>query len=100
MSSNTVGSSLPTAALAVWLLDTVKFFFLSAMGVYMPYLGVTMKTSSLDGKFDFGIGKKSFWSVELSGRKWEDGCSNRGFFFRHSLGFFVDGFLVMAEVGA
>merc|ERR1719266_3009011 len=35
-------------------------------------------TSSLGGKLDFGIGMKS-WLVQLSGRKWEDGCSDTGF---------------------
>merc|ERR550519_1240676 len=74
----------------------------SATGVYIPYLGVTMNTSSLAGRFDFGIGMKSLRSPEeLLGRKWEEGCSNNrvGFFFLHSRGFFVGGLLVIGEVG-
>merc|ERR1719490_719222 len=74
----------------------------SATGVYIPYLGVTMNTSSLAGRFDFGIGMKSLRSPEeLLGRKWEEGCSNNrvGFFFLHSCGFFVGGLLVIGEVG-
>ena len=57
-----------------------------------------MNTSSLGGKFDFGIGMKSSWCEELVGRKCEEGCSNSGFFFLHSLGFLVDGFRVIGEV--
>ena len=75
----------------------------SATGVYIPYLGVTMNTSSFAGRFDFGIGMKSLRSpeLELSGRKWEDGCSNNneGFFFLHSRAFLVTVLLVMGEVG-
>ena len=74
----------------------------SATGVYIPYLGVTMNTSSLAGRFDFGIGMKSLRSPEeLFGRKCEEGCSNNrlGFFFLHSTGFFVGGgLLVIGEV--
>ena len=74
----------------------------SATGVYIPYLGVTMNTSSFAGRFDFGIGMKSLRSpeLELSGRKWEDGCSNNneGFFFLHSRAFLVTVLLVMGEV--
>jgi hypothetical protein len=61
-----------------------------------------MNTSSLAGRFDFGIGMKSLRSPEeLLGRKWEEGCSNNrvGFFFLHSRGFFVGGLLVIGEVG-
>ena len=38
---------------------------------------------------------------ELLGRKWEEGCSNKrlGFFFLHSRGFFVEGLLVIGDVG-
>ena len=74
----------------------------SATGVYIPYLGVIMNTSSFAGRFDFGIGMKSLRSpeLELSGRKWEDGCSNNneGFFFLHSRAFLVTVLLVMGEV--
>ena len=74
----------------------------SATGVYIPYLGVTMNTSSFAGRFDFGIGMKSLRSpeLELSGRKCEDGCSNNneGFFFLHSRAFLVTVLLVMGEV--
>ena len=74
----------------------------SATGVYIPYLGVTMNTSSFAGRFDFGIGMKSLRSpeLELSGRKWEEGCSNNneGFFFLHSRAFLVTVLLVMGEV--
>lgn len=34
----------------------------------------------------------------MVGRKCEEGCSNSGFFFLHSLGFLVDGFRVIGEV--
>merc|ERR1712088_867179 len=61
-----------------------------------------MNTSSFAGRFDFGIGMKSLRSpeLELSGRKWEDGCSNNneGFFFLHSRAFLVTVLLVMGEV--
>ena len=74
----------------------------SATGVYIPYLGVTMNTSSFAGRFDFGIGMKSLRSpeLELAGRKCEDGCSNNneGFFFLHSRAFLVTVLLVMGEV--
>ena len=39
--------------------------------------------------------------MELFGRKWEEGCSNNRvcFFFLHSSGFFVEGLLVIGDVG-
>ena len=37
-------------------------------------------TSSFGGRFDFGIGIKSL--VQLSGRKWEEGCSENSFFLK------------------
>ena len=59
-------------------------------------------TSSCGGRFDFGIGIKS--RVQLSGRKWEEGCSENSFFldlesFSAGLELFtVVGFLVVVAV--
>ena len=52
-------------------------------------------TSSCGGRFDFGIGIKS--RVQLSGRKWEEGCSENSFFLELEL-FTVVGFLVVVAV--
>merc|ERR1719510_2354711 len=59
-------------------------------------------TSSCGGRFDFGIGIKS--RVQLSGRKWEEGCSENNFFLdlesfnAGSEMFTVVGFLVVVGV--
>ena len=58
-------------------------------------------TSSCRGRFDFGIGIKS--RVQLSGRKWEEGCSENSFFLLESFSpdlelFTVVGFLVVVAV--
>jgi len=54
----------------------------------------------LDDQVQVGVKSLRSPELELSGRKWEDGCSNNneGFFFLHSRAFLVSVLLVMGEV--